>query len=52
MYRIEYSHQLVFLPYPKHNTLDQTTMRGEFGDEINQIKMWIDEYYQNKTQSV
>ena len=52
MYRIEYSHQLVFLPYPKHNTLDEITMQVEFGDEINQVKMWINEYKQNKTQTV
>ena len=37
MYRIEFFSQLWY----DDNTLDEIKMQGEFGDEINQVKMWI-----------
>ena len=40
MYRIEFFSQLWY----DDNTLDEIKMQGEFGDEINQVKMWIEEY--------
>jgi hypothetical protein len=40
MYRIEFFSQLWY----DDNTLDEIKMQGEFGDEINQVKMWIMEW--------
>ena len=45
MYRIEFFHQL---HYDKDNTLDEVIMQGEFHEEADMIKLWIEEWKENE----
>ena len=45
MYRIEFFHQL---HYNKDNTLDEITMQGEFHEEIDMVKEWIQEWKESE----
>lgn len=45
MYRIEFFHQL---HYDKDNTLDEIVMQGEFHEEADMIKLWIEEWKENE----
>tara|TARA_R100000149_G_C5848603_1_gene118104 strand:- start:614 stop:943 length:330 start_codon:yes stop_codon:yes gene_type:complete len=45
MYRIEFFHQL---HYDKDNTLNEIVMQGEFHEEADMIKLWIEEWKEDK----